>query len=364
MVHQADGQLVGDAVAVGIQAVVAGDRRRLDGVEGAVQDHARGRRDPLAVDGRVAEVGVIRLDPHLGVERADQELADRDRAALREERTHAQIGVHADDARRHERAVRVGRDRSVADPLRRQRPRLRRAGRLGGRQRLGADGPQIGRDLVAQHLLQAEPEQVRRVAAVRTREDVAAEPGRAARAAVAAGARIDDTGADRRVDRDVAARSRPLKPCVGRNFRWNSCRPRRTERNGSRWMMKMDESGVLVVAAPGAYLTSNVLVNAVADGDSRRSSRACHASARCAVSANPTVIAPATTAIPYTRSFMGALSSWLPRCPHKSSGADRTGSLFVKSSIRRVRFFRAATIRAHAQIVCAIVVECPNLFCK
>ena len=31
-------------------------------------------------------------------------------------------------------------------------------------------------------------------------------------------------------------------------------------------MMKIDESGVLHAAAPGAYLTSDVLLNAVSDG--------------------------------------------------------------------------------------------------
>ena len=63
-------------------------------------------------------------------------------------------------------------------------------------------------------------------------------------------------------------------------------------------MMKMDESGVLNVAAPGAYLTSDVLLNAVVDGDSRRSFRAVSRICALAVSADPTVIAPATTAEP------------------------------------------------------------------
>ena len=33
-------------------------------------------------------------------------------------------------------------------------------------------------------------------------------------------------------------------------------------------MMKIDESGVLNAAAPGSYLTSHVLLNAVTDGNS------------------------------------------------------------------------------------------------
>ena len=44
---------------------------------------------------RPRQVRVDRLQAHLVVERADDELADRDRAAVREERPHAQVGVDA-----------------------------------------------------------------------------------------------------------------------------------------------------------------------------------------------------------------------------------------------------------------------------
>ena len=66
-------------------------------------------------------------------------------------------------------------------------------------ERLRADRAQLGRDLVGQHLLQAEAEQVRRIAAVGPRRDVAAEAGRAARTAVAGGAAVGQPGADRQV---------------------------------------------------------------------------------------------------------------------------------------------------------------------
>ena len=73
-----------------------------------------------------------------------------------------------------------------------------------GRAPAGADGAQVGRDLVGEHLLQAEAEQVRRVAAVGPRDDVAAESRRAARPAVAAGAAVDQPGADGAFGLDVA----------------------------------------------------------------------------------------------------------------------------------------------------------------
>ena len=72
---------------------------------------------------------------------------------------------------------------------------------------------QVGRDLVGQHLLEAETEEVRSVAAVGSRDDVAAEAGRAARPAVAGGAAVGEAGADGQVGVDVpgaVADQRPL----------------------------------------------------------------------------------------------------------------------------------------------------------
>ena len=70
---------------------------------------------------------------------------------------------------------------------------------------LGANLAKVGGDLVGKHLLQAEPEQMRRVAAVGSRHDVAADAGRSARAAVTSRAAVGETGADRKIDVDVAA---------------------------------------------------------------------------------------------------------------------------------------------------------------
>src|SRR5262249_1489416 len=72
---------------------------------------------------------------------------------------------------------------------------------------------QVGGDLVRQHLLQPESEQMRRVAAIRSGRHVAAEAGRAARPAVAGGATIGQPGADGEVRFDITyriPRERPL----------------------------------------------------------------------------------------------------------------------------------------------------------
>jgi hypothetical protein len=59
--------------------------------------------------------------------------------------------------------------------------------------RIGALLPKVLGDLVSQHFLKAEPEQMGRVAAVRSRGDVAAEAGRTARPPVTGGARVGKT---------------------------------------------------------------------------------------------------------------------------------------------------------------------------
>ena len=70
---------------------------------------------------------------------------------------------------------------------------------------LRSDVAQVGGDLVGQHLLQSEPEQMRRIAAVGPRRDVAADAGGAARSAVAGGAAVGQPGADGEIDVEVAA---------------------------------------------------------------------------------------------------------------------------------------------------------------
>src|SRR5690606_8341764 len=73
-------------------------------------------------------------------------------------------------------------------------------------ERLLANRAQIGRHLVGEHLDQAEAEQVRRVAAVGKRGDVAADAGRAARPAVARSATVRQSRAEPARLRDIAAR--------------------------------------------------------------------------------------------------------------------------------------------------------------
>ena len=83
-------------------------RRRLDHVDAAVEHHPR-RGDDARARLAAAEVGVGGLQTHLGVEGADQELADGDRPAVQEERPHAEVGVDAPDARGVDGAGRGGR---------------------------------------------------------------------------------------------------------------------------------------------------------------------------------------------------------------------------------------------------------------
>ena len=80
-----------------------------------------------------------------------------------------------------------------------------------------ANRPEIGGDLVGEHLLQPQAEQVWGVAAVGPRRDVAAEARGSARPAVACGAAVGKPGADRAVGIDIAEavardRSQALEP--------------------------------------------------------------------------------------------------------------------------------------------------------
>ena len=77
-----------------------------------------------------------------------------------------------------------------------------RARRLGQRSRTNC--AEIGRDLVGEHLLEAEAEEMGCVAAVRTGRHVAAEAGSAARSSVACCATVRETGADGEFEVDVA----------------------------------------------------------------------------------------------------------------------------------------------------------------
>ncbi len=90
----------------------------------------------------------------------------------------------------------------------------RRTGVVDG---VGADGAQVGRDLVGEHLFQAEAEEVRGVAAVGASDNVAAGAGGAARASVAGGTTVGQPGAEGEVLVDVTKavveeRPLPLRP--------------------------------------------------------------------------------------------------------------------------------------------------------
>src|SRR4029078_4074833 len=137
-----------------------------------------------------------------------------------------------------------------------QRHRAARALRLVPR--LLPDRPQIAGHLVREHLLHAQPEQVRRMAAVGTRGDVAAESRCAARPAVTAGAALDQSSADRAFGRyvaDAVVSARPealaqrelalAKLTRAAHSTRRITRPRAGGgRAGPRALMKEDEAGV------------------------------------------------------------------------------------------------------------------------
>ena len=88
-------RLADHAVEIGVVERAAG-HGRLDLVDRTRQLHAGRRRDVRAASCR-GQHRVDRFDAHLGVERTDQELANRDRRAFGEERSNAQVRVHAFD---------------------------------------------------------------------------------------------------------------------------------------------------------------------------------------------------------------------------------------------------------------------------
>ena len=161
------------------------------------------------------EVGVGSLEPHLGVQGAGRELPDGERLAVVEERLHAKVRVHAHDLGGVHGAVGEGGDPAVVDPLAQKRAGDRMAGALGGLDGRGADRAEVGRDLVAEHFHETQPEQVRSVTAVGAGEDVAAESRGAARPAVTGGAAVGQSGADAAVLADFprpvqGGRAQPL----------------------------------------------------------------------------------------------------------------------------------------------------------
>src|SRR5258705_13831258 len=63
--------------------------------------------------------------------------------------------------------------------------------------------PQISRDFIGEHLFQSEPKEMRRIAAVRPRDNITSTSGGAARSAVTCCAAVSEAGSDRDVYIDV-----------------------------------------------------------------------------------------------------------------------------------------------------------------
>src|SRR5262249_10886911 len=137
-------------------------------------------------------------------EGADQELPDGDGAAFSEKWTHAKVGIYALDLRSIQRAIRVSGNRTERDALAEEPPGDRGLCLGGLLQGGGADRAQILRDLIGQHLFQAETKQVRSIAAVGARSYVPSHSRRSARTAVASGTAIGKTSADTADVVDVA----------------------------------------------------------------------------------------------------------------------------------------------------------------
>ena len=101
-----------------------GARRGFDLILHAVQHHAGRSRDHVARIG-LSEIRVDRLQPHLGVQRADGEFTYGDRLAMSEERAHPKIRIDPLDPGGVDGAIGIRRDRAKADPFAHERQRDR-----------------------------------------------------------------------------------------------------------------------------------------------------------------------------------------------------------------------------------------------
>ena len=227
----------------------------LDRVERAVEHHAGRCRDPPA-RARGLEIRVDRLDPHLRVEGPDHELADGDCAALREERPDTQIRVHPRDLGGVDRPVWQGPDLAIVDALADEAALDRFPLHLRGLDGRAPDQAEIARDLVGQHLLKPQPEQVRRVTAVRPGEHVAAKPRRSPRTSVAAGAAVRQAGTQGAIhveitDSVLRARSQAL---LHRELSLEQLAPPADRAKGVALDEIQRRSGCHDVAAPRSFL--------------------------------------------------------------------------------------------------------------
>ncbi len=194
--------LVGDTIGIEV-FVGARCRGRFQPIVPAVEHHARRCDEAPARFGR-RELRIDGLQAHFVVQRSVNELADRDLAAVREERPNAKVWIDADDSRRVEGSVWQRRQRAIVNALALQGDGDGRFRRLRLRRRLRAQPAEVGRDLVGEHFLQAETEQMRRVPTVGPRCHVATHARRPARPAVASRATVCEPGADRKIHVDVA----------------------------------------------------------------------------------------------------------------------------------------------------------------
>ena len=111
--------LVAHAVAVGVACCRSPAAARTCRGSGRRRSRPGWSRGSAPTD-RVAahSTGSVACEAHLGVERADRELADRDRLAVVEERAHAQVRVDALEPRGVDGAVREGGQRPEVEALR------------------------------------------------------------------------------------------------------------------------------------------------------------------------------------------------------------------------------------------------------
>ena len=121
----------------------------------------------------VSQVWVVDFEPHLFVQRADHEFANRHCFALRKEWPHAKIGVNALHIRGVHGAGRRSGNRAVINSLAEQWQRHRVAALLRLVDGLLANSSQIASYFIRQHLPKPKPEEVRRIAAVRPCGDIA-----------------------------------------------------------------------------------------------------------------------------------------------------------------------------------------------